>query len=127
MLRRRLPTADLAERHARVLEIEVGVVLHQLTIAPGLRAVTIVDGCGNRRTFDTSDRVQDVEYGTVRSQVMTRWKGPTLVQNIAVNSDESIVLSLTVEDNKLVVTEVVHASGRPHTTLIYRYTSDALR
>src|SRR5262245_29912017 len=35
MLRRRLPAADLTERHARVLEIEVGVVLSQH--AGGLR------------------------------------------------------------------------------------------
>src|SRR5262245_52228642 len=31
MLWRRLPTADLAERHARVVEIEVGIVLSALT------------------------------------------------------------------------------------------------
>src|SRR5262245_19481760 len=35
MLRRRLPAADLAERYARVFEIEVGVVLSHL--AGGLR------------------------------------------------------------------------------------------
>ena len=35
MLRRRLPTAELAERYARVVEIEVGQVL--IRLAGGLR------------------------------------------------------------------------------------------
>ena len=99
----------------------------QLTIAPGPRAVTIVDGCGNTRTFDTSGRVQYHTYGAAPSQTMTRWEGRKLVQEIVVDPDESIVLSFAAGDDELLVTEIVHTASRLPATVIYRYASDALR
>jgi len=100
----------------------------QLTVAPRVNEVTIVDGCGHARTFDTSGRPQSIRLRSGTAEAKTRWKDDRLIQDIMIGRGVRIALVYAACGDLLLLSgEVSHPAWSAVTFKTRVYDSDRLR
>ena len=126
------PDVDVpAPRAIQEFAFALAAASGQLTIAPGRRIVTIVDGAGEARTFSTTGEPQPFDFDGHPVIVTTLWSRDTLVQRFQTPGEHAIMLALTYERADLstdLIATIAIEHGEGDRVMLQRriYSSDAI-